>query len=46
MGDIFGKAVGLIGGLSGGGGGGANMGGSGYYDPMTGLGTAGPNFGL
>lgn len=27
-------------------GGGSNMGGSGYYDPMTGLGTAGPNFGL
>ena len=27
-------------------GGGANMGGSGYYDSMTGLGTAGPNFGL
>ena len=29
-----------------GGGGGSNMGGSGYYDPMTGKGTAGPNFGL
>lgn len=28
------------------GGGSSNMGGSGYYDPMTGLGTAGPNFGL
>ena len=26
--------------------GGGNMGGSGYYDSMTGLGTAGPNFGL
>jgi tape measure domain-containing protein len=28
------------------GGAGANMGGSGYFNPQTGLGTAGPNFGL
>lgn len=31
----------IVGGLGGG-----TMGGSGYYDPVTGLGTAGPNFGL
>jgi len=36
---------GIFSGLFGGFGGGM-MGGSGYYDPVTGLGTAGPNFGL
>jgi hypothetical protein len=43
FGDILGQVAGIAGGLGGGGG---NMGGAGYYDPMTGLGTAGPNFGL
>lgn len=38
LGGIF---SGLFGGF-----GGRTMGGSGYYDPVTGLGTAGPNFGL
>jgi tape measure domain-containing protein len=37
------KAVGLVGSLFGGG---ATMGGGNYYDPKTGLGVAGPNFGL
>jgi len=41
-----GQVAGLFGGGGFGGGGGANMGGGGYYDSMTGLGTAGPNFGL
>lgn len=39
----------LFGGIGGGlfgGGGGATMGGSNYWDPKTGLGVAGPNFGL
>ena len=40
------KALGILGGgLFGGGGGGGGFG-SGYYDPNTGLGTAGPNYGL
>ena len=40
--DVVGQAAGLFGG----GGGGANMGGGNYWDPKTGLGVAGPNFGL
>ena len=46
MSGIMGGVSSIAGGLFGGGGGGATMGGSGYYDPMTGKGTAGPNFGL
>lgn len=39
---LLGSALGMLGGgLSGG-----NMGGANYYDPSTGLGVAGPNFGL
>ena len=43
-GGLFGSILGGVGGIFGGGGG--MMGGGGYYDPVTGLGTAGPNFGL
>ena len=43
-GGLFGSMFGgLFGGLFGGG---PRMGGAGYFDPVTGLGTAGPNFGL
>ena len=42
---LFGSILGGLGGMFGGGGGGT-MGGGGYFDPITGLGTAGPNFGL
>ena len=42
-GGLFGSIFSGIGGLFGGGG---MMGGGGYFDPVTGLGTAGPNFGL
>ena len=43
-GGLFGSILGGLGGMFGGGGG--TMGGGGYFDPITGLGTAGPNFGL
>ena len=50
---IMGGVTSLLGGIGGGGGGGlfgggggATMGGSNYWDPKTGLGVAGPNFGL
>ena len=43
FGGLFGGGGGLLGGLFGGG---KKMGGGGYFDPVTGLGTAGPNFGL
>ena len=42
-GGLFGSILGGLGGLFGGG---ATMGGGGYFNPITGLGTAGPNFGL
>jgi len=42
-GGLFGSIFSGLGGLFGGGG---MMGGGGYFDPLTGLGTAGPNFGL
>jgi hypothetical protein len=41
-GGLFGSILGGLGGIFGGG----MMGGGGYFDPITGLGTAGPNFGL
>ena len=44
-GGLFGSVLGGLGGLFGGGSG-PTMGGGGYFDPVTGLGTAGPNFGL
>ena len=44
FGGLFGGGGGLLGGLFGGGS--KMMGGGGYFDPLTGLGTAGPNFGL
>ena len=43
-GGLFGSIFGGLGSMFGGGG--STMGGGGYYDPVTGLGTAGPNFGL
>ena len=43
-GGLFGSILGGLGSIFGGGGG--MMGGGGYFDPITGLGTAGPNFGL
>ena len=43
-GGLMGSLFSGIGGLFGGGG--PTMGGGGYFDPVTGLGTAGPNFGL
>ena len=43
-GGLFGQILGGLGGMFGGGG--PTMGGGGYFDPVTGLGTAGPNFGL
>ena len=42
-GGLFGSILGGLGGLFGAG---PTMGGAGYFDPVTGLGTAGPNFGL
>ena len=42
-GGLFGSILGGLGGLFGSG---PTMGGAGYFDPVTGLGTAGPNFGL
>ena len=43
-GGLFGSLFGGLGSIFGGGG--PTMGGGGYFDPVTGLGTAGPNFGL